>query len=61
MIFDDSTKLLCAEREVKMRRKVYPGRVLKGLMLPSEAKHEIAVMEDIANDYREKLEPSLIR
>jgi hypothetical protein len=57
--FDDATKLACVEREIKMRRKVYPNRVRQGLMRPTDADREIAVMEAIAVDYRNKLQPTL--
>jgi hypothetical protein len=58
-VFDDATKLACLEREIKMRRMVYANRVRQGLMRPTDAEQEIACMEAIAADYREKLQPTL--
>jgi hypothetical protein len=59
MTIDDATKLACIEREIKMRRHVYPKRVREGIMPTHMAEREIAIMEAIASDYREKLEPAL--
>lgn len=47
-----SDKLKCAEREVKMRKKVYPRWIADGRMTDERAKHEIETMEAIAEDYR---------
>lgn len=44
-----------AEREVKMRRSVYPRWVSGGRFTQQEADRRIAVMEAIVEDYR-KLE-----
>ena len=40
--------LACAEREVKMRYRVYEQRVDRGLMTRRTADREIALMEEIA-------------
>jgi hypothetical protein len=45
--------LRCAEREVAMRRGVYPRRVRAGSMTQAEADREIRLMQDIAS-YLEK-------
>jgi hypothetical protein len=45
-------KLRCAERELKMRRSVYPRRVAQGKMDMPEMEHEIRCMEAIVDDYR---------
>lgn len=45
-----------AEREVKMRKRVYPRWVASGRMIQAEADYQIRVMEAIASDYAE---PSL--
>lgn len=45
-------KLACAERELKMRRKVYPRWIDDGRMTNEKAAHEIAVMEAIVVDYQ---------
>jgi len=45
-------KLRCAEREVRMRLRVYPERIARGVMGEEEARREITLMEEIAADYR---------
>jgi hypothetical protein len=44
-------KLACAERELKMRRRVYERWVADGRMSAGKAAHEIACMEEIVKDY----------
>lgn len=44
-------KLACVERELKMRRKVYPRRVEIGWMKEKEADREIEIMQAIVEDY----------
>jgi hypothetical protein len=46
------TKLACIEREIKMRRRVYPRWVTDGRMTQAKADDEIKTMEAIADDYR---------
>lgn len=41
-------QVAAAEREVKMRRRVYPRRVENGQMTQALADREIAAMEEIA-------------
>jgi signal recognition particle subunit SEC65 len=48
--------LRCAEREVKMRKRVYPRWTEQGRMSVVEAAHEIHVMEQIAEHLRELVE-----
>jgi hypothetical protein len=48
----EQDKLRCAEREAKMRRRVYQRWVEQGRMTQKQADHEIACMEAIAADYR---------
>jgi hypothetical protein len=50
--FTITNKLACLERELKMRRKVYPRWITQGKMDPSKAQHEIDCMEAIVTDYR---------
>lgn len=45
-------KLACAERELKMRRRVYPRWVHDDRMSAGKAEHEIACMEAIVADYK---------
>jgi hypothetical protein len=54
--FTDAEKQKCAEREVAMRRRVYPNRVQRNLMLQEQSDKEIAMMQEIADDYRKKQE-----
>ena len=37
----------CAERELRLRRQVYPGRVERGRMTQQQADRELALMEAI--------------
>lgn len=53
MRITNADKLACVEREVKMRRRVYPNWVKAGKLGKGEADYQIAVMEAIADDYRE--------
>lgn len=43
-----------AERELAMRRRVYPRMVETGRIKKHEAERQIAVMEAIAEDYQER-------
>lgn len=45
-------KLKAVEREIGLRRRVYPGRVALGRMSPWAAQAQIEIMEAIADDYR---------
>jgi len=49
-------KQRCAERELRYRMRVYPGRVAAGKMTEHEAQRQIALMEDIVADYRRAVE-----
>ena len=44
-------KRACIERELRMRRRVYPRFVQNGKLTQAEADREIAVMEAILADY----------
>lgn len=46
-------KLKCAERELALRKRVYPGLVRRGKMSVTECDYELKTMESIADDYRE--------
>lgn len=46
-------KRAAAEREVKQRRRVYPRLVESRRMTQQQADRETAIMEAIAEDYRE--------
>jgi len=45
-------KFHCAERELALRLRVYRQRIAHGHMREEEARREIALMEEIAADYR---------
>lgn len=47
---------LCAQREVRWRRKVYPQRVYQRRMSAEKAERELAMMQRIADDYLAKAE-----
>jgi hypothetical protein len=51
MMTTASEKLQVVERELRMRRDVYPRWVANGKMSPQEAAYQIRVMEEIATDY----------
>lgn len=51
MTFTLKDKLTAVQREITMRRKVYPRRVGDKRMTQALADREIAVMEEIAADY----------
>lgn len=51
-IITAADKLACAERELKMRQRVYPRWVEDGRMSAGKQAHEIACMEAIVADYR---------
>lgn len=51
-IFTAAEKLVCLEREIKMRKRVYPRWVSDRRMSQAKADDEISVMEAIAEDYR---------
>ena len=53
-------KFACAERELKMRLRVYPRHVAKNKMTVSQAAHEIACMKAIKADYEAQLENRLL-
>lgn len=56
MPFSAEEKRVCAEREVKQRRRVY-GRLLdNGKMSQALHDREIALMEEIATDYAKQAE-----
>jgi hypothetical protein len=50
-IITAADKLACAERELKMRKSVYPRWVENGKLSAGKAAHEIAAMEAIVADY----------
>ena len=55
-IISTSQKLACVQRELRIRQRVYPGRVERGRMSPSKAAHELRCMAAILEDLRATLE-----
>ena len=56
MIFSDQALYECAMREVRIRRRVYPGRIRNHRMRPSEAEYQIEAMTQIAEHFRLRAE-----
>jgi hypothetical protein len=52
----DEQKLKEIEREVAMRRNVYPRWITAGKISEHTANFRIAVLESVAGDYRAKIE-----
>lgn len=52
--FTAEQKFRCAAREWEMRKRVYPRLVTQGKMTHENADLEIAMMAEIADDYRER-------
>ena len=52
-MISSAEKLACLEREIAMRRRVYPKWIASGKLKQEKADREIAVMEAVAADYRE--------
>lgn len=52
--FSAEEKLEAIERELRFRRQVYPRRVAEKRMTQQLADRQIALFEQIAEDYREK-------
>jgi hypothetical protein len=50
-LFSHLDKLTAVRREIAQRRAVYPRLVQAGRMSQREADRQIAIMQDIANDY----------
>lgn len=53
MRFSAAEKLQCAERELQMRKRVYPGRIANHRMSEGMAERELQLMQAIVDDYRE--------
>jgi hypothetical protein len=54
MRFSNFQLQLCAERELRLRRRVYPNRVSTGRMKMHDAELQIAMMAQIADDYADR-------
>lgn len=53
-------QIKCIERELAMRRNVYPRQVQKGAMRPDVADHEILCMEAVLRTLQQIKQPTLI-
>jgi hypothetical protein len=51
--FSVDRKVKCLDREIGMRRALYPSFVRRGKMSEEAAAEEIAVLEAIRNDYED--------
>jgi hypothetical protein len=51
-MFTRAEKLAALEREIAMRKRVYPRFIAQNKMKQAEADRQVAIMEDIAEDYR---------
>ena len=52
----------CAERELRLRKSVYPGLIVRGKLKPETAEHELNCMEEILRNLTRQLDgqqPSL--
>lgn len=49
-------QLKCAQRELNLRRRVYPSWIARGKMSGQKADHEIAAMEAIVDTLSELME-----
>ena len=52
MTYSFSAKLKCLQRELAIRRNVYPKRMRMGSMRAESADSEIAMLEEIIDDYK---------
>lgn len=50
--YSATEKLGCIERELRMRRSVYPKWVQAGRLTQERANEELRIMQAIAEDYR---------
>lgn len=48
-------KITCLERELNLRKRVYPRLIDRGKMRPRESDHEIEVIAAILEDYRQHI------
>jgi hypothetical protein len=55
-VFTATEKLNAVQRELNLRRRVYPNRVACHRMSAAFAAEQIAVFEEIAADYGDQLE-----
>lgn len=56
-----TAQIKCVEREIAMRKRVYPRFVKNGKMTQQEADAELAAMEAVLKTLNEKSEPTFFR
>lgn len=49
----------CAQRELKMRNRLYPGWVISGKIDRDKASHELDCMSDIVEILKQQKQPDL--
>jgi hypothetical protein len=54
MTFTNAEKAAEAGREMRLRERVYPNQVQRGKMKQPDADRHLAIMREIAADYRVK-------
>jgi len=52
MPYTAADKRKAVEREIAMRKRVYPNRIETGRMTQAQAAYQITIFEEIADDYR---------
>jgi hypothetical protein len=52
MPYTAADKRKAVEREISMRKRVYPNRIETGRMTQAQASYQIVIFEEIADDYR---------
>jgi len=52
--YSDEEKLKEIDRELMQRHRVYRRLIERGKMSQEQASRQIAIMSDVANDYRER-------
>jgi hypothetical protein len=53
--YSAADKLHEVEREIAMRKRVYPSMIVKGSLSEAAAQRQIAILREIAEDYRESI------
>lgn len=57
--YSDEEKLKELDRELMQRHRVYRRLIERGKMSQDQAARQIAIMNDVANDYRERVKAPL--
>lgn len=54
-MYTDDEKLKEIERELQMRKRYYPAMVAKGSLSNEQQVRQIAILNEVAEDYRTKV------